>query len=79
MISPRRAALTRSLGTSRCHSLACSLNLLLTDRRTRDWLLPFSGPISSSVTHLRVMKPWNQAGAAPCCRSSWAWVFWNQA
>lgn len=31
------------------------------------------------MTHLRVMKPWNQAGAAPCCRSQWAWVFWNQA
>lgn len=78
MISPRRAALTSNLKTCRSQSLACSLNLLI-DARTQDWPLPCSEPVSSSVTHLRVMKPWNQMGAAPCCRSSWAWVFWNQA
>lgn len=37
------------------------------------------GPVSFSVTHLRVMKPWNQAGATPSSRSQGAWVRWNQA
>lgn len=45
----------------------------------RDLALPIPGPVASAVTHLRVMKPWNQGGAAPCCRSPWACVFWNQA
>lgn len=30
------------------------------------------------MTHLLVMKPWNQTGAV-LSKSQWAWVFWTHA